>query len=142
MGCYHPWSNQEHRLIGFFFTQKIGEYGYGFSLDAEEEINGDSLTIYGSTVIADAADFIRAFTQYTLDDYLYKLSCAQIQFMAVDNTHTKYLKGSDKKAWERYKKELEAQEKNMAFLNSFKLDDDGTFTATTNRPQGNIKKQK
>lgn len=61
--------------------------------------------------------------------------------MAVDNTHTKYLKGSDKKAWERYKKELEAQEKNMAFLNSFKLDDDGTFTATTNRPQGNIKKQ-
>ena len=142
MGCYHLGRNQKHRLIGFFFTQKIGEYGYGFSLDAEEEINGDSLTIYGSTVIADAADFIRAFTQYTLDDYLYKLSCAQIQFMAVDNTHTKYLKGSDKKAWERYKDELESQQKNMAFLNSFKLGDDGMFTATSNRPQGNIKKNK
>lgn len=59
--------------------------------------------------------------------------------MAVDNTHTKYLKGSDKKAWERYKKELEAQEKNMAFFNGFKLDDNGEFTATSNSPQGNIR---
>ena len=142
MGCYHLGCNKKHRPIGFFFTQKIGEYGYGFSTDAEEEIHGDSLTIYGSTVIADAADFIRAFTQYTLDDYLYKLSCAQIQFMAVDNTHTKYLKGSDKKAWEKYKAELEAQEKNIAFLNSFKLGDDGTFTAKSNRPQGNVRQHK
>ena len=55
--------------------------------------------------------------------------------MAVDNTHTKYLKGSDKKAWERYKEELEAQQKNMAFLDSFKLDDSGMFTKTSNRPQ-------
>lgn len=62
--------------------------------------------------------------------------------MAVDNTHTKYLKGSDKKAWEKYKAELEAQQKNMAFLNSFNLGDDGMFTATTNRPQGNVKKHK
>lgn len=62
--------------------------------------------------------------------------------MAVDNTHTKYLKGSDKKAWEKYKAELEAQEKNIAFLNSFKLDDDGTFTAKSNRPQGNVRQHK
>jgi len=59
--------------------------------------------------------------------------------MAIDNTHTKYLKGSDKKAWAKYKEELENQQKNMAFLNSFKLDDDGEFTATTNRPQGNVR---
>ena len=31
--------------------------------------------------------------------------------MAIDNTHTKYLKGSDKKAWENYKSALEAQNK-------------------------------
>lgn len=142
MGCNHSWGNQKHRLIGFFFTQKIGEYGYGFSFDEEEEINGDSLTIYGSTVIADAADFIRAFNQYTLDDYLYKLSCAQIQFMAVDNTHTKYLKGSDKRAWERYKAELEAQQKTMDFLNGFKLGESGVLEVTANRKQGNVKNKK
>ena len=31
--------------------------------------------------------------------------------MAVDNTHTKYLKGNDKKAWENYKEAYEAQKK-------------------------------
>ena len=101
-----------------FFTQKVGEYAYGFTSDAEEEVNGDSLTIYGSTIIADAADFIRAYPQYTLDDYLYKLSCAQIQFMAVDNTHTKYLKGADKKAWNNYAEALKAQNKLDNFLDS------------------------
>lgn len=44
-----------------FFTQKIGEYGYGFTDDEEEEIGGDSITVYGSTIIADASDFLRAF---------------------------------------------------------------------------------
>lgn len=31
--------------------------------------------------------------------------------MAVDNTHTKYLKGKDKKAWNNYKEAYEAQKK-------------------------------
>lgn len=31
--------------------------------------------------------------------------------MAIDNTHTKYLKGRDKKAWNDYKKAYEAQQK-------------------------------
>lgn len=31
--------------------------------------------------------------------------------MAVDNTHTKYLKGADKKAWNGYKDAVEAQNK-------------------------------
>ena len=31
--------------------------------------------------------------------------------MAVDNTHTKYLKGSDKKAWNNYSEALKAQNK-------------------------------
>ena len=109
MGCNHTRSNQVNRLERFFFTQKVGEYAYGFTADAEEEIGGDSITVYGSTVIADASDFLRAFTQYRLDDYLYRLSIAQIQFMAVDNTHTKYLKGNDKKAWNGYKEAYEAQ---------------------------------
>ena len=61
--------------------------------------------------------------------------------MAVDNTHNKYLKGSDKKAWERYKKELEAQAKTQAFLDNFKLDDSGSCLVASHRPQGNVKKQ-
>ena len=31
--------------------------------------------------------------------------------MAIDNTHTKYLHGSDKKAWNNYKEALEPQKK-------------------------------
>ena len=111
MGGNCTWCNKVHRFVGFFFTQKIGEYAYGFTTGEEEEIGGDSITIYGSTIIADAADFIRAFPQYRLDDYLYRLSIAQILFMAVDNTHTKYLKGTDKKIWQSYKEAYEAQEK-------------------------------
>ena len=36
--------------------------------------------------------------------------------MAVDNTHTKYLKGTDKKAWNDYKGAYEAQQKYDNFL--------------------------
>ena len=36
--------------------------------------------------------------------------------MAVDNTHTKYLKGTDKKAWNDYKSAYEAQQKFDNFL--------------------------
>ena len=118
MGCYHPRRYQVHRLGRFFFTQKIGEYAYGFTSGEEEELGGDSITIHGSTVIADASDFLRAFTQYRLDDYLYRLSIAQIQFMAVDNTHTKYLKGNDKKAWNNYKEVLDAHQKLDKFMDS------------------------
>ena len=115
---YRTWSNQVNRPIGFFFTQKIGEYAYGFTSDEEEEIGGDSITVYGSTVIADAGDFIKAFPQYTLNDYLFKLSVAQIQFMSVDNTHIKYLRGKDKKVWEAYKEAYEAQTKFDSFFSS------------------------
>ena len=36
--------------------------------------------------------------------------------MAVDNTHTKYLKGADKAAWNNYKEALEAQNKLEDFM--------------------------
>jgi hypothetical protein len=36
--------------------------------------------------------------------------------MAIDNTHTKYLHGSDKKAWNNYKEAYEAQQKLDNFL--------------------------
>ena len=123
MGCNHLGCNPVHRFECFFFTQKIGEYAYGFTADSEEEISGDSLTVYGSTVIADAADFIKAFPQYTLNDYLYRLSCAQIQFMAVDNTHTKYLKGADKKAMENYKEAYKAQKSFASFVDGLGVSD-------------------
>ena len=117
MGSDNLRSDTVHRLECFFFTQKIGEYAYGFTADEEEEINGDSITVYGSTIVADASDFLRAFPQYTLNDYMYHLSIAQIQFMAIDNTHTKYLKGSDKKAWNNYSEALKSQQKLDNFLN-------------------------
>lgn len=138
MGGYRDSGHKIHRLVGFFFTQKIGEYAYGFNHDAEEEVGGDSLTIYGSTLFADAADFIKAFPQYTLNDYLYTLSAAQIQFLAVDNTHTKYLKGRDKKAWEGYGETLKAQNKLENFLNSKLPNGNGEWEA----PVKNNKKKK
>ena len=39
--------------------------------------------------------------------------------MAVDNTHTKYLKGRDKRAWEGYKQALVSQEKLENFIEGF-----------------------
>lgn len=36
--------------------------------------------------------------------------------MAIDNTHTKYLHGSDKKAWSNYKDALESQKKLENFM--------------------------
>ena len=41
--------------------------------------------------------------------------------MAVDNTHTKYLKGTDKKAWNDYKDAYESQKKLENFLAGFAL---------------------
>lgn len=121
MGCHYHWCIKVNRFRWFFFIQKIGEYAYRFHDDEEDEINGDSITIYGSTIFADATDFIRAFPQYTLDDYLYHLSFAQTQFMAIDNTHTKYLKGIDKKAWNGYKDALEAQKKLENFFSGLRI---------------------
>lgn len=121
MGIHHHRCDKVNRLEWFFFTQKIGEYAYGFASDTEEEIGGDSITVYGSTIIADASDFLRVFSQYRLDDYLYRLSIAQIQFMAIDNTHTKYLKGTDKAAWNGYKEAYDAQRKMETFMSGFKL---------------------
>lgn len=40
--------------------------------------------------------------------------------MAVDNTHTKYLKGADKKAWETYKDAYKAAKTLDNFLGGFK----------------------
>ena len=54
-----------------------------------------------------------------MDDYLYNLSIAQIQFMAVDNTHTKYLKGVDKKVWNDYKDTYDASRKLENFITGF-----------------------
>lgn len=36
--------------------------------------------------------------------------------MAVDNTHTKYLKGTDKKAWNGYKEAYEANKQLETFM--------------------------
>ena len=36
--------------------------------------------------------------------------------MAVDNTHTKYLKGADKKAWNGYKEAYEANKQLETFM--------------------------
>jgi len=39
--------------------------------------------------------------------------------MAIDNTHTKYLHGSDKKAWTNYKEAYESQKKLDNFMSGF-----------------------
>ena len=41
--------------------------------------------------------------------------------MAIDNTHTKYLKGSDKKAWNGFKEAYEAQQKLERFFDGFNI---------------------
>ena len=41
--------------------------------------------------------------------------------MAIDNTHTKYLKGRDKKVWNGFKETYEAQQKLENFMAGFKI---------------------
>jgi hypothetical protein len=41
--------------------------------------------------------------------------------MAIDNTHTKYLKGNDKKAWNDYGEALKAQQKLENFFDGFNV---------------------
>ena len=41
--------------------------------------------------IGDVADMLKAFPQMSYNEYMYERSIAQIQFMATDSTHTKYL---------------------------------------------------
>lgn len=67
---------------------------------------------------------LKAFPQMSWNEYMYERSIAQIQFMATDNTHTKYLKGKDKTMWENYQKMLKAQQQFEAFLNGGKLNND------------------
>lgn len=45
----------------------------------------------------------------TYNEYMYERSIAQIQFMATDNTHVKYLKDKDKRIWENYKEIIKSQ---------------------------------
>ena len=52
--------------------------------------------------IGDLGDFIRSFPQFTYDDYLYRLSMAQVLFLTVDSSHIKYLRGKDKEIWEKF----------------------------------------
>lgn len=56
--------------------------------------------------------------------------------MAIDNTHTKYLKGNDKRAWTNYKDELEAQKKNEDFFKQFKLGAGQTIVVSGNERGG------
>lgn len=44
--------------------------------------------------------------------------------MSIDNTHTKYLKGADKKAWNNYKEAYEAQQKLNNFMDGFAIPND------------------
>lgn len=55
---------------------------------------------------------------------MYRLSCAQIQFLAIDNTHTKYLRGNDKKVWNNYKEAYEAQSKLDNFMSGLSMPND------------------
>ena len=109
VGCHHNRRIQEHRPFEFFFLNGIGESAYGFHDTEENDEQSDTIVVERSTIIGDAADFIKNYPQYTLEDYLYNLSIAQIQFLLVDNTHVKYLKGKDKRMWQSYNKALKCQ---------------------------------
>lgn len=52
----------------------------------------------------------------THNEYLYELSVAQLQLMASDSSHVKYLKGKDKEIWDNYQKILKAQKNFSSFL--------------------------
>ena len=97
-----------NRLITGFYDARIGEAVYGFS-DQYEEEGGGTITILARSQIGDLTDMLKTFPQMTYNEYMYERSIAQIQFMATDNTHVKYLKDKDKRIWENYKEIIKSQ---------------------------------
>lgn len=65
--------------------------------------------------------------------------------MAIDNTHTKYLKGADKKAWNNYGEAIKAQSKLDNFisgLNIPKLANGEEFDIPVSKKNNKNKKKK
>ena len=65
--------------------------------------------------------------------------------MAVDNTHTKYLKGADKKAWNNYAEALKAQTKLENSMGGLKIPDlkaGEEFEVPVNKNKSNKSKNK
>ena len=64
--------------------------------------------------------------------------------MAVDNTHTKYLKGTDKKAWNNYKEAYEANKQLETFMGGLganKLKDGEEIDIPVNKGKKKRKKE-
>ena len=115
MVFYNIGGNKVYWFKCGFYDARIGEAIYGFS-DQDEDESGGTITILARSQIGDAADIMKMFPQITYNEYMYERSIAQIQFMAADSTHAKYLGEEDKKMLEGYKELLKAQEKFMKFL--------------------------
>jgi hypothetical protein len=62
--------------------------------------------------------------------------------MAIDNTHTKYLKGSDKKAWQGFKEAYEAQQKLQNFMDGLNAPKDLADGEVYDIPLNKTKKPK
>lgn len=63
--------------------------------------------------------------------------------MAIDNTHTKYLRGADKKAWENYKEAYKASKSLDNLFDSFgklpELKEGEEYEIPVRKPQKNKK---
>jgi thymidylate synthase len=108
MVLYYIWCIKFNRLITGFYDARIGEQIFGFS-DQDEDESGGTITILARSQIGDLTDMLKTFPQMTYNEYMYERSIAQIQFMATDNTHVKYLKDKDKRIWENYKEIIKSQ---------------------------------
>lgn len=115
MGGYNIGGYQVDRFKRFFSNARIGEAVYGFS-DQYEDDGGGTITILARSPAGDEADMLKIFPQMTHNEYLYELSVAQLQLMASDSSHVKYLKGKDKEIWDNYQKILKAQKNFSNFL--------------------------
>ena len=102
-----------------FYAARIGEAIYGFS-DQDEDDSGGTITIMARSQIGDLADMLKTFPQMSYNEYMYERSIAQLQFMATDTTHTKYLSDKDKKIIENYNTRLKDQQTLEAFFDGFK----------------------
>ena len=59
--------------------------------------------------IGDLSDMLKTFPQMSYNEYMYERSIAQINFMATDSTHVKYLNKKDKKKREKFQEIIKAQ---------------------------------
>lgn len=80
------------------------------------------MTIYSSSIVGEAMDFIKRYPSTTFEDYFWKYSAAMIKIMSSDGTYQAYLSEKQARAYRaKHPKKGKIYEDPNAFINDLGL---------------------